>query len=153
MAHFAKLDDNNIVEQVIVVHNNELLDENGIEQEQNGIDFCVNLLGGRWIQTSYNSNFRKQYAGVGYTYNADKDIFIAPSPFASWVLNEDNDWVAPVARPDGRYKWDETTLNWVEFTLPTTSQHQPQGVGQIYANHHFPNAWRIHYANRQDQMF
>lgn len=78
MAHFAELDENNVVKQVIVVHNNELLDDSGNESEQKGIDFCTNLLGGRWIQTSYNSNFRKNYAGQGYLYDPIRDAFIAP---------------------------------------------------------------------------
>ena len=78
MAHFAELDDKNIVTRVIVVHNNELLDENGNESEQKGIDFCVAHYGGTWIQTSYNGNFRKNYAGIGYTYDPVLDEFIAP---------------------------------------------------------------------------
>ena len=80
MAHFAELDETNIVKQVIVVHNNELLDENGNESEQKGIDFCVNLLGGTWIQTSYNKNFRGTYAGIGYLYDLINDVFVAPEP-------------------------------------------------------------------------
>jgi hypothetical protein len=75
MAHFAELDETNTVKQVIVVHNNELLDENGIESEQKGIDFCVNLFGGKWIQTSYNSNFRGRYAGIGMIYDPVNDEF------------------------------------------------------------------------------
>lgn len=78
MAHFAKLNDQNIVEQIIVVDNEVLLDDNGIESEQKGVDFCVDLLGGRWVQTSYNNNFRGIYAGIGYSYDPDKDIFIEP---------------------------------------------------------------------------
>ena len=78
MAHFAELDENNIVTRVIVVHNNELLDENGIELEQKGIDFCVAHYGGTWIQTSYNGNFRGSYAGIGYIYDKTLDEFIAP---------------------------------------------------------------------------
>jgi hypothetical protein len=77
MAHFAELDETNTVKQVIVVHNNELLDENGIESEQKGIDFCVNLLGGKWIQTSYNNNFRGRYAGIGMIYDPVNDEFKA----------------------------------------------------------------------------
>ena len=80
MAHFAELNETNIVKQVIVVHNNELLDENGNESEQKGIDFCVNLLGGTWIQTSYNENFRGKYAGIGYLYDPVNDVFVAPEP-------------------------------------------------------------------------
>jgi hypothetical protein len=77
MAHFAELDESNTVVRVIVVHNNELLDENGMESEQKGIEFCVAHYGGRWIQTSYNSTFRKKYAGIGYLYNETLDEFIA----------------------------------------------------------------------------
>lgn len=79
MAHFAELDENNIVKQVIVVHNNELLD-NGVESEAKGIAFCQSLFGGNWIQTSYNGNIRKNYAGIGYTYDAVRDAFIEPKP-------------------------------------------------------------------------
>jgi hypothetical protein len=81
MAHFAKLDENNVVTQVIVVSNNELMD-NGVESEQKGIDFCKSLFGQdtRWVQTSYNGNFRGTYAGVGYTYDAQKDEFVSPPP-------------------------------------------------------------------------
>jgi hypothetical protein len=78
MAHFAELDENNIVTRVIVVHNNELLDGEQTEVEQLGIDFCVALFGGKWIQTSYNANFRGVYAGIGHTYDPVLNIFIAP---------------------------------------------------------------------------
>ena len=89
MAHFAELDETNTVTRIIVVHNNELLDENGIEQEQKGIDFCTAHYGGNWIQTSYNGNFRKNYAGVGMIYDPIRDAFIPPKPYDSWVLNEE----------------------------------------------------------------
>lgn len=79
MAHFAELDENNVVKQVIVVHNNELLD-NGVESEAKGIQFCQSLFGGNWIQTSYNGNIRKNYAGIGFTYDQARDAFIAPKP-------------------------------------------------------------------------
>lgn len=88
MAHFAQLNDNNVVTQVIVVHNNELLDENGQESEVKGIAFCQSLFGGNWVQTSYNANFRKNYAGIGYTYDAVRDAFIPPKPEDNWVLDE-----------------------------------------------------------------
>jgi hypothetical protein len=89
MAHFAQLDESNIVTQVIVVHNNELLD-NGVESEAKGIAFCQSLLGGNWVQTSYNGNIRKNYAGIGYTYDQTRDAFIPPKPeLGEWVLNED----------------------------------------------------------------
>lgn len=89
MAHFAQLDESNIVTQVIVVHNNELLD-NGVESEAKGIAFCQSLLGGNWIQTSYNANIRKNYAGIGYSYDKSRDAFIAPNPqcHSEVVLNE-----------------------------------------------------------------
>jgi hypothetical protein len=95
LAHFAKLE-NNVVTQVIVVSNQDILDENGQENEQKGIDFCSNLLGGTWLQTSYNGNIRKNYAGVGYKYDAALDAFIPPQPFASWTLNNETaQWEAP----------------------------------------------------------
>jgi hypothetical protein len=78
MAHFAELDENNVVKQVIVVHNNELLDENGNESEQKGVDFCVAHYGGTWIQTSYNNNFRAYYAGAGMIYDPVNDVFVTP---------------------------------------------------------------------------
>jgi len=117
MAHFAKLE-NNIVTQVIVVANQDILNENGQESEQKGIDFCSNLLGGTWIQTSYNGKIRKNYAGVGYTYDESRDAFIAPKPFNSWLLDEDKaQWKAPVAMPtdDKMYSWDEDTTSWKEI--------------------------------------
>lgn len=118
MAHFAKLNENNLVHQVIVVHNNELL-VNGVESEAKGIEFCQSLLAGVWLQTSYNGTFRKNYAGTGYTYDSTKDAFIPPKPFASWTLNETTcRWDAPTAYPtDGKnYYWDESTTSWVENT-------------------------------------
>jgi len=120
MAHFVELDENNTVKQIIVVHNNELLDENNNELEQKGIDFCVAHYGGQWIQTSYNGNFRKNYAGVGYSYNKELDGFIAPKPYDSWVLNENTcRWESPIPYPmdDKDYYWDEATINWIE--VPT----------------------------------
>lgn len=117
MAHFAQLDDQNTVLQVIVIHNNELLD-NGVEFEAKGIAFCQTLFPGTsWKQTSYNANIRKNYAGVGFTYDAQRDAFIPPKPYPSWVLNETTcQWEAPVPYPqDGkRYVWDEATVSWVE---------------------------------------
>jgi len=88
MAHFAELDENNIVTRVIVVKNDVLLDENELESEQKGIDFCVAHYGGQWIQTSYNANFRKNYAGIGYFYNQDLDGFIGIKCHDEAVLNE-----------------------------------------------------------------
>ena len=115
MAHFAQLDENNIVTQVIVVANAELMD-NGAESETKGIKFCQSLFGGIWKQTSFNGSIRKNYAGIGYTYDAERDAFIAPQPFASWVLNDACRWEAPISMPtDGNvYGWDENSQSWVE---------------------------------------
>lgn len=92
MAHFAELDENNIVLRVIVVGNNMILDEQGQESEAVGIAFCQSLLGAetRWVQTSYNGNFRKNYAGIGFMYDLSRDAFIAPQPEEDgWILNEE----------------------------------------------------------------
>lgn len=90
MAHFAQLDENNVVQQVIVVHNDELV-VNGMESEANGIRFCQSLFGPdtHWKQTSYNGSFRKNYAGIGFTYDASRNAFLAPQPGPEWVLNGD----------------------------------------------------------------
>ena len=117
MAHFAELDENNVVTRVIVVGNQDILDSTGKENEEVGIAFCKNLLGGNWKQTSYNASFRKNYAGIGYTYREDIDAFVPPRPYASWILNESTaQWEAPVPYPtDGKfYYWDEATTSWVE---------------------------------------
>lgn len=115
MAHFAELDENNVVKQVLVVHNNELL-EDGVEKESKGVVFLQSLFGhNRWKQTSYNGNMRKNYAGVGFFYDATKDAFIPPKPFASWTLDENLcKWTPPVPYPnDGNfYYWDEPSLSW-----------------------------------------
>ena len=118
MAHFVKLE-NNVVVQGIVVSNQDTADEHGVEKEAKGIAFCSNLLGGTWKQTSYNGNIRKNYAGVGYTYDEGRDAFIAPKPYASWVLDEAKaQWKAPVDMPtdDKRYTWNEATTSWDAVT-------------------------------------
>jgi len=116
MAHFAKIGINGKVIEVTKVNNEVILDANGNESEMNGIDFLTKLTGYPvWKQTSYNNNFRKNFAGIGYTYDEDRDAFIPKKPFNSWVLNEDTcRWEAPVAYPnDGQdYKWNETIQNW-----------------------------------------
>ena len=126
MASFAKIGLNNKVIEVLSVHNNELLDANGVEQEVNGIDFLTKLTGWAiWKQTSYNTNagvhsfggtpLRKNHASIGMTYDEDKDAFIPKKPYASWILNEDTClWEAPVALPDteNRYNWNEETTTW-----------------------------------------
>ena len=96
MAHFAEINEQDIVMRVIVVHNNEIVDESGNESEQKGIDFCKNLFGGNWIQTSYNNTFRKNYAGIGFTYDRKRDAFIAPQPDPSYTFDESTcRWIAP----------------------------------------------------------
>jgi hypothetical protein len=121
MAHFAKIGLNNIVTEVLVVANRETMDSSGVEHESIGIEFLKNLTGHEtWIQTSYNGNIRKNYAGIGFTYDSQRDAFIPPQPYPSWTLVEETcQWIAPVAMPtDGKiYQWDEATLTWIEIQL------------------------------------
>ena len=126
MAHFAQLDENNIVTQVIVVGNEDCKTKKGKESEVVGIAFCRNLLGvdTKWVQTSYNANIRFRYAGIGMKYDSTNDVFYAQSPYASWTLNTSTwEWEAPVAMPDDegynknnaefvRYDWDEVSTSW-----------------------------------------
>ncbi len=116
MAHFARIDENNIVQEILVVPD---------EQQHRGNDFLsIDLgLGGRWIQTSYNGTIRKMFAGLGYSYNEELDIFLPPKPFESWILNETKgEWEAPVERPIVDRSqvaiWDEDLLNWRIEDLP-----------------------------------
>ena len=138
MAHFAELDENNIVLRVLVVGNDDIVDENGDEQEQLGISFLRNIFGfnTNWKQTSYNGNFRFRYAGIGMTFDETLNAFIGSSPYASWTLNElTTEWDPPIPRPslteeqasDGYfYVWNEdnyqsdNTTGWVldQFVLP-----------------------------------
>ena len=120
MAHFAELNEDNIVQRVIVVDNQDCLDANNVESEEVGIEFCHNLLGGIWKQTSYNGSFRKNYAGNGYKYDTERDAFISPKPFSKWVLNEETcQWEAPVAYPDDDkfYVWNDNKGVWEESDL------------------------------------
>ena len=123
MAHWAEIDENSLVTRVLVGNNDD---------PNEGYDWLIENLGGTWVKTSYNTHggvhngggtpLRKNYAGIGYTYDADRDAFIPPQPFESWILNEDTClWDAPVEYPsDGKmYTWDEDTTNWVEVTEPT----------------------------------
>jgi len=120
MAHFAKIGLDNIVTEVLVVANRETMDSQGNERESIGIEFLKNLTGHEtWIQTSYNGSTRKNFAGIGYTYDSQRDAFIPPQPYSSWTLVEETcNWTAPVLYPtDGKiYGWDEATTNWVEVT-------------------------------------
>ena len=113
MAHFAEIIDG-IVARVIVVNNADTA-QGGVEDGAIGAAFCHNLFGGEWVQTSYNNNFRKNYAGIGYAYDTARDAFIAPKPYASWVLDEAScRWGAPIAKPsEGMWMWDEATVSWV----------------------------------------
>jgi hypothetical protein len=119
MAHFAKLNEQNIVIGVHVV-NNDVITVNGVESEQAGIDFLTDLHGhSSWKQTSYNGSMRKNYAGAGYSYNESCDAFIAPQPWPSWTLNEDTcQWESPVPYPtDGKlYGWFEQNQQWIELS-------------------------------------
>jgi len=115
MAHFAKIE-SNLVTQVIVVDNSDILDEDGNESEAIGVQFCKDLLGGNWVQTSYNKTFRKNFAGIDYTYDSTRDAFIEPKKFPSWVLNETTCiWEAPVPYPsdNNEYAWDESETTWI----------------------------------------
>lgn len=131
MAHFAQLDENNLVTQVIVINNENTCDFKGVEVEEIGIGFCKKLFGSNtnWKQTSYNGNFRVRYAGIGYSYNEVLDAFIPPKPFPSWILNTNTaDWESPLGPaptsddPEAEpvyYYWDEdayqadNTTGWV----------------------------------------
>ncbi len=119
MAHFAELDSNNVVLRVIVVDNKDTADAAGVEKEHIGAAFCERLLGGRWVQTSYNGNKRKNYAGIGYRYDATLDAFVPPQPYPSWTLDGDANWQPPVAMPtDGQmYSWNEANQSWDVIAL------------------------------------
>ena len=117
MAHFVRIE-NGVVVQGIVVSDKDTADEHGVEKEDIGIAFCSNLLGGTWKQTSYNARIRKNYAGIGYTYDETLDAFVPPKPFASWVLDTDKaQWKAPVDYPteEGKFTWNEETTSWKEL--------------------------------------
>jgi hypothetical protein len=120
MAHFAQIE-NNIVTRVIVVADADCAGGNFPESDPVGAAFCHNLLGGTWKQTSYNSNFRKNYAGIGYTYDHERDAFITPQPYPSWTLDAEGDWQAPVPKPDGDHTWDESTQAWVAVQPDTNA--------------------------------
>jgi len=144
MAHFAQLDENNVVTQVIVVGNDDIKDVHGVEVEEIGIAFCKKILGGdtKWKQTSYNNSMRFRYAGIGYSYDEELDAFIAPQPFPSWTLDlETTDWVSPLGDPPtitkedrdlGKYIiWDEeayqadNTTGWFIRTAGVLEEETP----------------------------
>jgi hypothetical protein len=121
MAHFAELDNNNVVTRVIVVGNDVTTAAGPLgtnDMHVDGETWCIDFFkGGTWKQTSYNHNFRKQYAGKGYTFDAAKNKFISPQPFDSWALDGNDDWQAPVTYPtdttDKRISWDEAGQKWI----------------------------------------
>lgn len=120
MAHFAQLDENNVVIQVIVI-SNDICPDPAPENEKLGQDFInqVLQLNGKFVQTSYNNNFRKRSAGIGYTFDEERDAFIPIKAFDSWILNEETcDWEAPIPRPEeGLWSWNEELGNWEEIVL------------------------------------
>ena len=123
MAHFTQLDENNIVIQTIVIDNDEISDENGNESESAGIEICrqiVNDPNSTWLQTSFNSNIRSKFAGIGDLYIPDRDCFVEGKPHESWILNmESLVWEPPIPYPDDyndyNYFWDEDTDSWLKF--------------------------------------
>ena len=121
MAHFAELDNNSVVLRVVVVDNKDTSDAQGVEKEHIGAAYLESLLGGTWKQTSYNGKIRKNYAGIGYTYDAASDAFVPPKPYPSWVLNSGTaQWEAPSPMPtdDKMYAWDEDGQVWKAVDLP-----------------------------------
>ena len=140
MAHFAELEEKTdptgftsdthlVVKRVIVISNDDV-NANGGDQHANAETFVANLVGdGTWKQTSYNNNFRKQYAGIGFVYNASKNKFLSPQPYASWSLDGSDDWQAPVTYPAGdqsayRITWDEDNTRWVAVKRSDDSNHR-----------------------------
>ena len=122
MAHFAKLGIDNIVLGVLVVNNVDTMTPQGEEKEEIGVEFLRNLTGhDTWKQTSYNRNFRKNYAAIGYTYDSTRDAFIPPKPYPSWTLDENTcGWLPPTSAPtteNKTYTWNESTLSWDEHDL------------------------------------
>jgi hypothetical protein len=112
MAHYAFLDENNIVTQVIVGRNEDEVVDGISDWEAH----YAEVMGQRCVRTSYNHNIRKQYAGIGFTYNETDDVFVSPQPFPSWTLDENHDWQPPVARPaEGMYAWNEESMQWEEM--------------------------------------
>lgn len=120
MAHFALLDENNVVQQVIVVDNNNCGGGDFPESEPIGQQFVASLgIDLKCVQTSYNANFRKKYAGIGYIYNKEYDAFIIPQPYQSWTLDENADWKPPIPMPEtgGPWEWNEELGNWEEIVI------------------------------------
>jgi len=134
MAHFAKIDENNVVEQVIVVNNFDCVNAEGVEDEAVGAAFCNSLIPGTWVQTSYNGKTRKNFAAIGGVYDATRDAFIHPQPYASWLLNEDTcAWYPPVEMPVQEgffYTWNEETVGWDEHEIPPAPE--PEVIDVVF---------------------
>jgi hypothetical protein len=131
MAHFAEVDENGNVVRVIVVSDADTADETGTEVESVGAQFCTDLLGGTWVQASYNATIRTRFAGIGSHWDETRDAFIDPAPFPSWILdNESTEWVAPAPHVPGCI-WDEATSSWVRPESPfpswVWSEEKPAG--------------------------
>jgi hypothetical protein len=115
MAHFAEINDEGLVLRVIALNNEILIDQNGVESEEKGVEFCRNLFGGHWLQASYNATFRKNFPGPGYRFDSDLNAFIPPKEFESWVLDETTcRWFPPIPMPDLgiALQWNEQINNW-----------------------------------------
>jgi hypothetical protein len=137
MAHFAEIDDNNTVLRIIVIDNANCIDDQGNESEQVGIDYCTNLLGGRWLQCSYNTRmnqhllgdapFRGNFPGIGFTYDPENDVFLPPKVYKAWVYEPTiANWVPPFlppAEPGKFFNWSNEIDNWVETSYPTVARH------------------------------
>lgn len=121
MSHWAELDENNIVKRVLVGDNN---------MPNEGYDWLIATLGGRWVQTSYNHNFRVRFASAGYSYDEERDAFIPPKPFPSWIFDEEScNWVAPVPEPTsgGTWYWNEDIKDWSEVVVVESKTRELKG--------------------------
>jgi hypothetical protein len=118
MAHFVQITDGVVTDGIVI--SNDVVGTEFPASEIVGQEFIRNhKYSGTWLQTSYNNNFRKQYAGVGFTYDVDANEFVAPQPFPSWTLNSSNDWVPPVPKPEGWYSWNEGNQSWINIDEPS----------------------------------
>lgn len=131
MAHFARLNENKQVIDVIVVSNDVMLVD-GVESEAAGLAFCASLSDHQYVQTSYNSTFRTRYAMIGGTYDESRDEFVDAQPFPSWSLDSMNVWQPPVPKPSDLYEWNESDQTWVLMPQPETAF--PQADGQWVQN-------------------
>ena len=142
MAHFAELDSNNVVTRVVVVGNDVSTSDGPLgthDMHVDGETWCVNFFkGGTWKQTSYNHNFRKQYCGKGYTFDSAKDKFISPQPYASWALDGNDDWQAPVTYPtdttDKHISWDEAGQKWTATDIDGNNSYNWDASGLTWVS-------------------